>query len=193
MNPQHTPGRFISQWRRKQPAVIGFGLALSWSLLLPHPAGSLAQGTFQRITGKAFDGVVPRDFVLETYAIPVEKRNTALIKTPSGSRVLLALLDTSGYSSQVQQKYVGMMITEGQVTICGHAFATGSYGFGIVKASITGSGPAAFNFYDQAGVRVANCPASRDEKLKQPRPLQVVWSGSAQARFYLGRYWAILY
>ncbi|MGH9433713.1 MAG: hypothetical protein ACRD3T_19465 [Terriglobia bacterium] len=165
-------------------AILALGLSVLPSARLRAQAG------FQKITGETFDAATPRDFVLEALAIPVEKRNAVLIKTPAGSRVLFALLDTSGYSSQVQQKYIGMMIAEGKVEICGHPFNTGSYGFGLIKPVPAGSGAAEFRFYDQAGMHLASCPAARDEKLKQPRPLQVLWSGEAAARLYVGRYWA---
>ena len=164
-------------------AALALGLAV-----LPSSFGR-AQAGFQRITGTAFDGAVPRDFVLEAYSIPVEKRNASLVRTPSGSRVFFALLDTSGYSSQVQQKYIGMLIAEGKVEICGHPFDTGSYGFGLTKPVPAGPGPAEFRFYNQAGLLLASCPATRDEKLKQPRPLQALWSAEITARLYVGRYW----
>lgn len=184
--------KIVPKPRRCVPrALIILSLAmmgLGWAALPPRYVQ--AQATFQRITGRTFDGAVPRDFVLETFAIPVEKRNAALVKTPQGSRLLLALLDTSGYSSQVQQKYIGMIIAEGRVEICGHPFGTGSYGFGLTKPIRPGPGPAEFRFYDQVGIQLASCPAARDEKLPQPRPLQVQWSGQTEARLYVGRYWA---
>ncbi len=178
-----------SRWALAGLAGFYFAVLVLGPAVLPS-GFAWAQASFQRITGKTFDGVVPRDFVLETFSIPVEKRNAVLIKTPPGSRLLFALLDTSGYSSQVQQKYIGMIIAEGKVEMCGHQFGTGSYGFGLTKPILPGPGPAEFRFYDQAGIHLASCAATRDDKLQQARPLQVLWSGRAQARLYVGRYWA---
>src|SRR5262252_2085044 len=62
-----------------------------------------AQAGFRAVTGKEFESAVPKDFYLEGNAIPVEKRNTVLLKTSSGARVLVGLIDTAGYSSQIQQ------------------------------------------------------------------------------------------
>src|SRR5579863_3439840 len=96
-------------------------------------AGSLvvrAQGGFEVVTGKAFDSAFVKDFYLEGNSIPTEKRNAALVKTPAGARVELALLDTSGYSSQIQQKYHGMIISEGNLDVCGVKLGVGSFGFG---------------------------------------------------------------
>jgi len=165
------------------------------SLLLSFMAATpvSAQGVFKVEKGEAFNKIVPRDFVLEENAIPTEKRNSTLVITPSGERMVAGLLDTSGYSSHVQEKYLGMLIAEGNVEVCGHPLAIGSYGFGLAKAkATTGGHPSKFFLYNQAGKRVAECAAKVDEKLKSPRPLQVVASGGGTARLYLGRTWVEL-
>ncbi len=146
----------------------------------------VAQGKFELVTGKAFDGAVPKDFYLEGNAIPTEKRNSALLKTSAGSRALVALIDTTGYSSQIQKKYIGMLITEADFSINGQRVGVGSYGFGLDQAGNGGEGK--LMVYNQAGAQVAECAARKDAELKQPRPLQVV-PGKDSARLYLGRYW----
>ncbi len=158
--------------------------ALVSCVMIAGPAQ--AQGTFKIETGRAFNRAVPKDFVLEGNAIPTEKRNAALLKTPSGARLLVGLIDTAGYSSRVQQKYVGMMITEGQVEVCGKSVAIGSYGFGLEK----GTGHSAeFMLYNQAGEKVASCQTDWDAKLARPTPLHVTVNGNGSARLYLGRNW----
>ena len=149
----------------------------------------VAQGKFELVTGKAFDGAVPKDFYLEGNAIPTEKRNTALLKTPAGARALIGLIDTTGYSSQIQKKYIGMLITEGDLSINGQKVGAGSYGFGLEQAGAGSSGDGKLMVYNQAGAQVAECAARKDAELKQPKPLQVVPEKDS-ARLYLGRYWA---
>jgi hypothetical protein len=148
----------------------------------------MAQGRYELVTGKDFDGAVPKDFYLEGNAIPTEKRNTALLKTPAGSRALFGLIDTTGYSSQIKKKYIGMLITEGELIIKGHKVGVGSYGFGLEKPAAGSSGDGKLMVYNQAGTQVAECSAQRDPDLKQPRPLQVV-TGADGARLYVERYW----
>lgn len=163
-------------------------VSLWLGLMAAIPAG--AQGTFKVEQGETFNKMVPRDFVLEENAIPTEKRNTSLVLTPPGTRMLVGLLDTSGYSSQVQEKYLGMLIAEGSIEVCGHQIGVGSYGFGLVKtAGATEGKPATFTLYNQAGKRVVSCPAKWDSQLTSPRPLQVVVSGGRTARLYLSRNW----
>ena len=173
---------------RTSLVAIAF-LLLSFVAVTP----ASAQRVFKVEKGEAFNKIIPRDFVLEENAIPTEKRNSALVLTPSGARLVAGLLDTSGYSSQVQEKYLGMLIAEGNVEVCGHQLAIGSYGFGLAKAQGTaGSHPSRFFLYNQAGKKIAECAAKWDENLKSPRPLQVVASGIGTARFYLGRNWVQL-
>jgi hypothetical protein len=151
-----------------------------------------AQGSFQAVTGKEFDAALPKDFYLEGNAIPTQKRNAALVKTPAGARVLLALIDTTGYSSQIQQKYEGMLITEGSLSVGGHKLGVGSYGFGYTKPAATSSEDAKFFLYNQAGMKIAECAAKKDVKIAQPKPLQVVTAMGPSARLYFGRYWVEL-
>lgn len=160
-------------------------LALTVAVLVGATAALQAQAGFEVLGSKAFDSGFVKDFYLEGNSIPTEKRNAALIKTPSGTRVELALLDTSGYSSQVQQKYSGMIISEGSIQVCGVKLGVGSYGFGTRLPHPPGSGEAQVYFYDQAGTKVGECSASKDARLKTPKPLQVMISGG-KARLYLG-------
>jgi hypothetical protein len=158
------------------------------ALLIGAPLGAFAQGAFEQLSGKAFDSAIPNDFYLEGNRIPVEKRNAVLLKTPGGARLVFALIDTTGYSSQIKQKYMGMVITEGSVSVCSVPLSVGSYGFGLEKPATTSSGEAKFFLYNQAGEKLGDCAAKKDSAVKQPKPLNVVLSKEAGARLYLGRY-----
>jgi hypothetical protein len=163
-------------------------IALILGMLSLGTQKSAAQGRFELVTGKEYEGAVPKDFYLEGNAIPTEKRNSALLKTPSGSRVLVGLIDTSGYSSQIQKKYIGMLITEGELSLNGQKVGVGSYGFGLEKPAAGNSGDGKLRVYNQAGAQVAECAAGKDADLRQPRPLQIVL-GKDGARLYIERYW----
>jgi hypothetical protein len=158
------------------------------TILVGVPRGACAQGAFEQMSGKAFESAIPNDFYLEGNRIPVEKRNATLLKTPAGARLVLALIDTTGYSSQIKQKYMGMVITEGRVSVCSVPLSVGSYGFGLEKPAATSSEDAKFFVYNQAGEKVGECGAKKDNAVKQPKPLNIVLSKEAGARLYLGRY-----
>ena len=159
-------------------------------LLCAASHGVFAQGKFELVTGKAFDSALPKDFYLEGNAIPTAKRNAAMATSPSGARALFALLDTTGYASNITQKYVGMMITEGDLTICGQKTGVGSYGFGWERPArgTEDPGPGKFFLYNQAGAKLAECETPRDADIKTPRPLQVVVGTDGTARLYYGRH-----
>lgn len=107
--------------------------------------------------------------------------------------MVMGLLDVSGYTSQIQEKYLGMLIAEGSVDVCGNRLAVGSYGFGLARPEGAGAGHAAkFILYNQAGEKVGECTASWDAQMKSPRPLKVVVNSGRTARLYLGRNWVEL-
>lgn len=170
-------------------SAVGLWLA---ALMVGSGAGCqclLAQNRFEVVTGKAFDSAIPKDFYLEGNAIPTEKRNAVLVKTASGTRAVFALIDTTGYAASITAKYVGMLITEGDLSVCGHKIGVGSYGFGWVLPGTGVDAPGHFSLFNQAGAPVADCQAERQGDLKQPRPLQVVVAQDGSARLYHGKHY----
>jgi len=157
-------------------------ILVAMAILMGMPRSACAQGAFEQMSGKALESAIPNDFYLEGSRIPVQKRNAALLKTPAGARLVLALIDTTGYSSQIQQKYIGMIITEGKVSVCDVPLSVGSYGFGLEKPA------GKFFLYNQAGEKVGDCGAKKDSAVKLPKPLNIVLSKEAGARLYLGRF-----
>lgn len=168
---------------KKRSVIVSLLAAIG--LLVPVIVG--AAGGWKVVTGKAFDAAFPKDFYLETNAIPTQKRNAALLETSSGAQIVLGLLDTSGYTSQVQEKYLGMLITETPLSVCGRTLGVGSYGFGLKHPMGESSAPGRFMLYNQAGRRLASCSAGKDMKLPHPSPLAVKAVGNG-AEVYLGRY-----
>ncbi len=160
-------------------------LALA-SLALPQFV--LAQKPFEAITGKPFESAIPKDFYLEGNAIPTAKRNAILVHTPGGQRAIFSLIDTTGYSSNIIAKYIGMIVTEGDVTLCGKKITVGSYGFGWERPAAGDDKPGTFSLYNQAGSEIAKCTSTRDAAATLPRPLQIV-PGQDGARLYAGRHY----
>ena len=137
----------------------------------------------EKLAGKAFDAAAVTDFYLEGNAIPAQKRNTVVLKGADGKRMLFGLLDTSGYSTEIQQKYAGMLILERKTSLGGTAVAAGAYGFGLRKGTPP-EGPGTLVIYDVGGEKVGEAPAQWDAALARPVPLQVL-----NGRLYVGRHW----
>jgi hypothetical protein len=140
------------------------------------------------MTGAEFDEALVPKFYLEGNSIPTQKRNAAALKCGCGKRMVFALLDTSGYGTDVQQKYHGMAYLEKDVAIGDTVLSVGAYGIGLEKKEPAEGQPARVIFYDIAGQEVAQTQAAYDGALKQPAPLQVVLSEDQAASLCLGRY-----
>ena len=99
--------------------------------------------------------------------------------------VLAAVIDTSGYSSAVQQKYQTYLITEGAVLINGKPLPPGAYGAGFVGGK--------FGVMDIGGHDIFSVDATHDTELKRPTPLQFIAGGPpGEFRLYQGRDYVVI-
>ncbi len=160
-----------------------------WALALVLAAQSSVAGeAMKAVTGKPFEAAMVDHFYLEGNAIPTQKRNAALLEKDGGGRLLVGLLDTSGYGTEIQQKYLAFMITEAKVNVGGAELAVGAYGFGLMKPEAEG-GAGKVVFYDVAGHKVAEGTAPHDAMMAQPAPLKVVTAEGQPTRIYLGKHY----
>ncbi len=95
--------------------------------------------------------------------------------------VLAGMVDTSGCSSDLQQKYQGMFITEVKLDIEGSSLAPGAYGFGFTKDG-------KFIVMDVGANDVLSVSSKTDDKLRRPVPLKIVEEGGMY-RLYAGKKW----
>ena len=108
----------------------------------------------------------------------VQSRNSAGIHFADDMYVLMTLVDNSGYSSGIQQKYQAYFITEVPLDFSGNALKPGAYGVGIVKDH--------FIVMDIAAHDLFTAPVVHDTELKRPTPLQLDADGD-HYRLYFGR------
>jgi len=106
-------------------------------------------------------------------------RNSAGIKFPDGHYTFAVLVDTSGYSSTVQEKYQGYLLTEVPLKIGDHRLPAGAYGFGFVSGH--------FGVMDIGNHDVLQAPASHNQALPRPLPLQILPGSSGGFRLCDGR------
>jgi hypothetical protein len=95
--------------------------------------------------------------------------------------MLAALVDASGYSTAIQQKYQGMLITEVKLNIGGSTLPPGQYGFGF-----TSDGK--FMVMDVANDDVLSTSSETDAALQHAVPLKLV-EDSAGYKLYAGKKW----
>jgi len=129
--------------------------------------------------------VLPAAVFFRGQSAPVQGRNSGGIKFADGMFVLAALVDNSGYSTAVQQKYQAYFITEVPITINGHALAPGAYGVGFVEGH--------FGVLDIGNHDLFSVDATHDTGLKRPTPLQVVTDATpGHFRLYEGRDYVVV-
>jgi hypothetical protein len=155
-------------------ALIAVLLSSAWAQQ-SKPAGALAATEVKTI--------VPATYFYRGQSATVQMRNAAGIRTKDQKYVLAALVDTSGYSTDVAEKYQGLFITEVKVKVGGSELAPGQYGFGFVgdKVVIT----------DVGANDVFSVSSKVDDNLKRPVPLKISEEGG-EYRLYHGKKYVTL-
>jgi hypothetical protein len=129
--------------------------------------------------------VLPSSVFFKRQSAPVQLRNSGGVKFADGAFVLAALVDNSGYSTAVQQKYQAYLIAEVPVEINGHPLPPGAYGVGFVQGH--------FGVMDIGGHDLFAVESTRDTELKRPTPLQVIADPTqGKYRLYQGRDYIVI-
>lgn len=139
------------------------------------PAGKEGALNASDITSKIF----PEQVYFRGQVAPVQMRNTGGVHFHDDAYVLAGLVDSSGYSSDIRQKYQGYLISEVTLEIGGKKLPPGAYGFGFVAGD-------KFIVMDLGAHDVFQAGSTKDTEMKRPVPLQVVGSGE-KYRLYAGR------
>ena len=129
------------------------------------------------ITAKLF----PERVFFRGQNAPVQFRNTGGVRFADDLYVLAGMVDNSGYSTSIREKYQAYLLNEVTLEIDGQTLKPGAYGFGFLGAG-------KLVVMDIGANDVLNGTSQRDAELKRPVPLQVVASSTAASyRLYAGR------
>ncbi|MGC1383644.1 MAG: hypothetical protein WA823_07690 [Candidatus Acidiferrales bacterium] len=110
---------------------------------------------------------------------PSQIRNSGGVKFAEGNYFLAAMVDTSGYTSGVREKYQAYLITDVPLEIGGQRLAAGAYGIGWIAGQ-------KFIVQDLGGHDVFTVDSKHDAEMKRPMPLQVVAGPSARTYLLYG-------
>ena len=144
----------------------------------------LAQNAAQHVlSADELKNVVPAEFFFRGKKAPTQLRNATGFQTADGKATFAALVDASGYSTAVQQKYQGMLITESKLNISGSELAPGAYGFGFTADK--------FIVMNVANEDALSVPYQTDAPLKRAVPLKLAEEGSGY-KLYAGKKWVAL-
>lgn len=124
--------------------------------------------------------VVPAEFFFRGQKAPTQLRNAAGFQMADGKITFGALVDASGYSTAIQEKYQGLLITESKLSIGGSELPPGEYGFGFTADK--------FVVMNVASDSTLTASYQTDAELKRAVPLKMVEDGSGY-KLYAGKKW----
>lgn len=110
----------------------------------------------------------------------VQMRNTAGVRWSEGRQTLFGMVDASGYSTGMRERYQFYILSDVPVEIGGQRLPAGAYGAGFLADK-------GFEVMDIGGTELFHAAVQRDSALQRPRPLQVTAAGNGSYRLYLGR------
>lgn len=177
-SPLHSIVMFVvlgTLWIRPAPDALAQRAATP-SASAPASAKT---GVLNRVQASA---ILPASVFYAGQSAPVQGRNSGGIRFDGDKLALFALVDTTGYSSGVQQSYQGYLLTEVSLKIGDHTLAPGAYGFGFVAGN-------RMVVMDIGGKEILHTTTTRDDQMMRPTPLQVMADASEPGRYrlYLGR------
>jgi hypothetical protein len=129
------------------------------------------------ITPKIF----PERVFFRGQTAPAQMRNTGGVHFADDFYVLAGLVDNSGYSTGIREKYQAYLLNEETLEIGGQTLKPGAYGVGFIEAG-------KFVVMDLAANDLFRVASARDSEIKRPVPLQVL-AGAVTGgyRLYVGR------
>jgi hypothetical protein len=162
-----------------------FLVALSFSLPSKTIAADVSSSGVSVLNAADAAKVIPATVFFRGQVASVQARNSGGVKLPGGMLVLCALVDTSGYSTAVQQKYQGYLITEVTLDINGQTLKPGAFGVGFIEGT-------KFIVMDLGAHDIFTVNGNRDAALKRPTPLQVLAdSAPGHYRLYINRNYVV--
>jgi len=129
------------------------------------------------ITAKIF----PERVFFRGQSAPVQFRNSGGVHFADDLYVLAGMVDSSGYSTGIREKYQAYLLSEVTLEIAGQTLKPGAYGIGFLNGG-------KFVVMDLGANDVIQAASQHDTEMKRPVPLQVVASATAGTyRLYAGR------
>ncbi|MFZ0746539.1 MAG: hypothetical protein WAM85_19185 [Terracidiphilus sp.] len=165
--------RFNAMCKRAGAGV--FALAV-----MTAPVLMMAQGGGTVLKPAEMQKLLPASVYYKGQSATIQIRNSGGVKFADGFYVLAALVDTSGYSSDVSSKYQAYFITEVPLRIGGESLPAGIYGVGFIPGN-------KFVVTDVGAHDLLTLSSTSDEGLKRPMPLQVMADPAGGFRLYEGR------
>lgn len=162
-------------------------LAILASLLSGGAAQTVGQSALPKpdkdVVLKAADiktKLFPETVFFRGQSAPVQMRNTGGVHFSDDFYVLAGIVDNSGYSTGIREKYQAYLLSEVALQVGGQTLKPGAYGMGFIEGG-------KFVVMDLAANDIFRTASQRDAEMKRPVPLQVVAAEAGKYRLYMGR------
>ncbi len=159
-------------------ALVPTGMSNAVQMPAAPVAGAPAVLKPGALTHDAAAALVPATVFFAGKVASVQARNTAGAKLPGGL-VLAGLVDSSGYSSGIQERYQAYLLLDTPAMFAGKTLQPGAYGCGVVGGR--------FLVMDLSARELWTVPATHDAAMTRPTPLQVRPGEGGAFRLYFGR------
>lgn len=170
---------------------MGFNAICKWAVagalalaVVVSPVRTIAQSDATVLKPADMQKLLPSAVYYKGQSATTQVRNSGGVKFSDGYYVLATLVDTSGYSSDVQAKYQAYFITEVPIRIGSENLPAGVYGVGFIPGS-------KFVVTDVGAHDLHTVSSATDAGLKRPLPLQVMADPAGGFRLYAGRRYVV--
>ena len=141
-------------------------LSLEFSFARPPTSADSASGKESVLTAAEVGiKLLPEKVFFRGQVATVQDRNTGGVRYADGFLVLAGLVDSSGYSTAMKEKYQAYLINEVPVEIGGQTLKPGAYGIGFLEGN-------RFVVMDIGANDVLQAGSTKDTEMKRPVPLQ---------------------
>ncbi len=162
--------------------IVVFSI-LSFLLLISLHSTNAGQTKPEILAGDNLKRVVPTSFYFAGQSAETQTRNSAAAKFGENRFVIVGLVDTSGYSTEISGKYEGFFVTDSPVRIGDKELNVGAYGFGFSKDKI--------NIFDLSSKQILSVNTTNDAEMKRPRPI-LMTSDAKGVRLYKGKNYVLI-
>ncbi len=122
----------------------------------------------------------PESVFFRGQTAPAQMRNTGGVHFSDDFYMLAGLVDNSGYSTGIREKYQAYLITEVTLQFGTQTLKPGAYGVGFIEGG-------RFVVLDLAANELFRAASQKDTEMKRPVPLQVMAPEAGKFRLYTGR------
>jgi hypothetical protein len=165
-------------------AILSFAAVGTMAAMMAVPLAAMAPGGDTVLLPADMQKLLPASVYYKGQSATTQLRNSGGVKFADGSFVLATLVDTSGYSTDIQAKYQAYFITEVPIKIGGENLPAGIYGVGFVADN-------KFVVTDVGAHDLLTVVSSNDDAMKRPTPLKVTTDPSGGFRLYAGRRYVV--